>query len=67
MQMKKWMKKGIAVAVAGTTVFSLAACSGGGEKKSEDELKIGSDIIKDEVTLRVCPHPKEKCRISSQQ
>lgn len=53
MQMKKWMKKGIAVAVAGTTVFSLAACSGGGEKKSEDEMKIGSDIIKDEVTLQV--------------
>ncbi|MFQ9511139.1 MAG: ABC transporter substrate-binding protein [Lachnospiraceae bacterium] len=51
MNTKGLLKKGIMVAVLGSTVASLAACGGNG--KEEKDLKIGSDIIKDEVTLQV--------------
>lgn len=54
MQMKKWMKTGIAAA-AGMVVLGLTACSGSGGALggTEGELKMGSDIIQDEVTLQV--------------
>ena len=54
MQMKKWMKKGIAAAAAGTMALGLAACGNSGDAgQSGSEMKIGNEIIKDEITLQV--------------